>query len=59
MPAPVGSMVFRSRPAAEPRGARSNKRPRNGVKKLDLTVQKNWKIPYLGDQGRLQFRAEA
>ena len=30
-----------------------------GVKKLDLTVQKNWKIPYLGDQGRLQFRAEA
>ena len=29
------------------------------MKKLDLTVQKNWKIPYLGDQGPLQFRAEA
>ena len=29
------------------------------VRKLDLTVQRNWALPWLGDQGRLQFRAEA
>ena len=30
-----------------------------GTKSLDMSVGKNWKIPMLGEQGRLQFRGEA
>jgi hypothetical protein len=31
---------------------------RPGVKQFDLSLYKNWAIPPLGEQGRLQFRAE-
>jgi hypothetical protein len=31
---------------------------RPGVKTLDLSLYKNWALKFLGDQGRLQFRAE-
>jgi len=30
-----------------------------GAKVFDLSLGKNWRIPALGEQGRLQFRAEA
>ena len=30
-----------------------------GTQSLDLSIGKNWKIPQLGEQGRLQFRGEA
>jgi hypothetical protein len=30
-----------------------------GTKMLDLAIAKNWALPGLGDQGRLQFRGEA
>ncbi|MCS7025134.1 MAG: TonB-dependent receptor [Bryobacteraceae bacterium] len=30
-----------------------------GTRSLDLSVGKNWRIPQLGEQGRLQFRGEA
>jgi hypothetical protein len=30
-----------------------------GAQNLDLSVYKNWRLPFLGEQGRFQFRAEA
>ena len=30
-----------------------------GSQNLDMSIGKNWKIPQLGEQGRLQFRGEA
>jgi hypothetical protein len=30
-----------------------------GTKTADLSIGKNWALPGLGDQGRLQFRGEA
>jgi hypothetical protein len=32
---------------------------RPGTKTFDLSLYKNWRIPPLGEQGRLQFRAES
>ncbi|MCC6858905.1 MAG: TonB-dependent receptor [Bryobacterales bacterium] len=29
-----------------------------GASNLDLSLYKNWKMPFLGEQGRLQFRSE-
>jgi len=30
-----------------------------GTRSIDMSIGKNWKLPWLGDQGRLQFRGEA
>jgi hypothetical protein len=32
---------------------------RPGIQQFDLSLYKNWAIPPLGEQGRLQFRAES
>ena len=29
-----------------------------GVKRIEMTVRKNWEMPKMGDQGKLRFRAE-
>ena len=29
-----------------------------GLANLDLSVYKNWRLPFIGDEGKLQFRAE-
>ena len=29
-----------------------------GARNLDLSVYKNWRLPFIGDEGKLQFRAE-